>query len=164
MEIFERFYLVVASGLYEVLVKNNGAEGFSASFKEMAWRSKRQEEKDYRECWPIGESPPGSFIGISFHFGIMLLDPSYTRLEKPGQLPPYTVEDFNYNVAGTGYAQRITPVVGMFLDYDAASGCFDSGQRFAWHDRWQAQTQEVLQLMKECPLFIYDREMTKRLS
>ncbi|MFA6271406.1 MAG: hypothetical protein WC657_09470 [Candidatus Paceibacterota bacterium] len=163
MEIFEKFFLVVASGLYEVLVKNNGAEGFSACFKWMAFRSERLGEKDYRECWPIGESPPGNFIGVSFNLGIILLDPSYTRLEKPGQLPPYTVEDFNYNVAGTGYAQRIMPVVGMFLDYDAASNCFDSGQRSAWHSRWREQTQEVLRVMKKYPFFIYDREMTKRL-
>lgn len=164
MEIFEKFYLVVASGLHEVLVKNNGVQGFSACFKGMAFRGERQGEKDYRECWDLGETPRGSFIGVSHHYGIMLLDPSYTRLEKPGQLPPYTVEDFNFNVVGTGYAHRMKPVVAMFLNWIAALHCFESSQMSAWHSRWHEQTKEVLQLMKGCPLFIYDRNMAKRLS
>jgi hypothetical protein len=163
-DIVEKFFIISAAGLYEVLLISNGVVGFSLQFKKCAWRSGSSLVKDYREDWSIDKTPPGSFIGVAYHYGIMVLDPGYTRLEKPGKKPPFIVEDFNFNVCGEGYAPRIKPVVAMFLDWDAALSCFNVSFREAWHERWWKESLEVLEMMKRYPFFIHDREMAKRLQ
>ena len=163
MDTVKKFFVVSAAGLYEVLIMNNGAEGFSLQFKRCAWRSGSSHVKDYREDWPIDKTPPGSFIGVAYHDGIMVLDPGYTRLENLGKVPPYIIEDFNFNVCGEGYAPRIKPVVAMFLEWDVALRSFGVDFQKPWNERWWEETRAVLNVMKNYPFFIYDREMTKRL-
>jgi hypothetical protein len=163
MDIVGKFFVVSAAGLYEVLIINNGTEGFSLQFKRCAWRSGSSRVKDYREDHSIDKTPPGSFIGVAYHYGIMVLDPGYTRLEKPGKVPPYIVEDFNLNSGRSGYAPRISPVIAMFLEWDVALRSFGVDFQNPWNNRWWEETRAVLSMMKDYPFFIYDREMAKRL-